>query len=176
MQSVTEGLSVTYEATPSSVAAARAALAEFAANAGATDDQVDGVRLAASEAVTNAVLHAYRGEPGQIQVTAALAGRELWILVADEGGGMQPRADRPGLGLGLGLISQVCDDMAIVPRSSGGTEVRILFKLDADPEFPHAVPERRQRRPQARSAPISASPTEMSFASSLRSLPCPQPR
>jgi serine/threonine-protein kinase RsbW len=163
MRSVTEGLNVTYEAKPSSVAAARAALAEFAANAGATEAQVDGVRLAASEAVTNAVLHAYRGEPGEIQVTAALAGRELWILVADEGGGMQPRADRPGLGLGLGLISQVCDDMAIVPRSSGGTEVRILFRLNAAPEFPDAKPARRQpQRPPARSAPISAGPLEMS--------------
>ena len=49
MQSVSQGLSVTYEAKPSSVAAARAALAEFAANAGATEAQVDGVRLAASE-------------------------------------------------------------------------------------------------------------------------------
>lgn len=163
MQSVSQGLSVTYEAKPSSVAAARAALAEFAANAGATDAQVDGVRLAASEAVTNAVLHAYRGEPGPIHVTAALAGRELWILVADEGGGMQPRANRPGLGLGLGLISQVCDDMAIVPRSSGGTEVRILVKLDVAPEFPHAEPGRRQpQRPQAQSAPITAGPAEMS--------------
>jgi anti-sigma regulatory factor (Ser/Thr protein kinase) len=163
MQSVSQGLSVMYEAKPSSVAAARAALAEFATNAGATDAQVDGVRLAASEAVTNAVLHAYRGEPGEIQVTAALAGRELWILVADEGGGMQPRADRPGLGLGLGLISRVCDDMAIVPRSSGGTEVRILFKLNAAPEFPDAEPASRQpQRPQAQSAPISVSPVEMS--------------
>jgi serine/threonine-protein kinase RsbW len=162
MQSVSQGLSVTYEAKPSSVAVARAALAEFAASAGATDAQVDAVRLAASEAVTNAVLHAYRGEPGEIQVTAALAGRELWILVADEGGGMQPRADRPGLGLGLGLISQVCDDMAIVPRSSGGTEVRILFKLDVAPESPDAEPARRQPQPQAQSAPISAGPAEMS--------------
>jgi serine/threonine-protein kinase RsbW len=160
MRSVTEGLSVTYEAKPSAVGAARAAVAEFAANAGATDAQVDNVRLAASEAVTNAVLHAYRGEPGDIQVTAALAGRELWILVADEGGGMQPRADRPGLGLGLGLISQVCDDMAIVPRSSGGIEVRLLFKLDVAPESPQAEPERRQ--PQRHSAPISAGPSEMS--------------
>lgn len=140
MQSVSQGLSVTYEAKPSVVAVARAAVAEFAANAGATDAQIDNIRLAASEAVTNVVLHAYRGEPGQIQVTAALAGRELWILVADEGGGMQPRADRPGLGLGLGLISQVCDDMAIVPRSSGGTEVRILFTLDAAPEVSHLEP------------------------------------
>jgi serine/threonine-protein kinase RsbW len=163
MQSVTQGLSETYEAKPRSVAAARAALAEFAADAGASDAQVDAVRLAASEAVTNAVLHAYRGGPGQIHVTAALAGRELWILVSDEGGGMQPHADRPGLGLGLGLISQVCDDMAIVPRSSGGTEVRILFKLAAAPELPQREPQRRQpQRPQSQDASVAGTPVEMS--------------
>ena len=37
MQSVKDSLSVTYEARPSSVAEARAALTEFAANAGATE-------------------------------------------------------------------------------------------------------------------------------------------
>lgn len=159
MQSVSQGLSVTYEAKPSSVAAARAALADFAAKAGASDVQIDGVRLAASEAVTNAVVHAYRGGPGQIQVTAALTGRELWILVADEGGGMQPQADRPGLGLGLGLISQLCDDMAIVPRSGGGTEVRILFTLDAGPE--HV--QRREPRPSwSQAAPVARTPPGMS--------------
>jgi stage II sporulation protein AB (anti-sigma F factor) len=130
MQSATDSLSVTYEAEPTSVAEARTAVAEFATAAGANATQIDAMRLAVSEAVTNAVLHAYRGGPGLIQLTAALAGPELWILVADEGGGMQPEADRPGLGLGLGLISQVCDDMSIVPRSTGGIEVRILFKLE----------------------------------------------
>jgi serine/threonine-protein kinase RsbW len=158
MQSITQGLSVTYEAKPSSVAAARTALGEFAEDAGATDEQIDAVRLAASEAVTNAVLHAYRGGTGEIQVTAALAERELWILVADEGPGMQPRADRPGLGLGLGVISQVCDDMAIVPRSSGGTEVRILFKLSAASEHSHPAP--RFQRHQSRSPPATGTPAE----------------
>jgi serine/threonine-protein kinase RsbW len=156
MQSLTQGLSLTYEATPSSVAEARAALAEFAADAGASEAQVDDVRLAASEAVTNAAVHAYRGRPGPIQVTAALAGRELWILVSDEGGGMQPQADRPGLGLGLGLISQVCDDMAIVPRSVGGIEVRILFKLPVSPEHAGSEPQRRQpQRPKAQAVVLS---------------------
>jgi stage II sporulation protein AB (anti-sigma F factor) len=129
MQSVTQGLSVIYEAKPESVAQARAAVSAFAAGAGATAEQIDAVRLAVSEAVTNAVLHAYGGGAGSVQVTADVATTELWILVADEGGGMQPQADRPGLGLGLGLISQVSDSMAIVPRSAGGIEVRILFKL-----------------------------------------------
>jgi anti-sigma regulatory factor (Ser/Thr protein kinase) len=129
MQSVTHSFSVTYPARAESVAEARSAVGDFAREAGAGDDQVDDVRLAVSEAVTNAVLHAYRGAPGTVQVTAALAGQELWVLVADEGEGMQPQADRPGLGLGLGLISQVCDDIAIVTRSGGGIEARLLFKL-----------------------------------------------
>jgi serine/threonine-protein kinase RsbW len=159
MQSVSQGLSVTYEAKPSSIAAARAALADFAAKAGASDVQIDGIRLAASEAVTNAVLHAYRGGPGQIQVTAALTGRELWILVSDEGGGMQPQADRPGLGLGLGLISQVCDDMAIVPRSGGGTELRILFTLAVGP---HHAQRREPRRPRSEAGPVAGTPPERS--------------
>ncbi len=162
MQSVTQGLSVTYRAEPGSVAEARAAVAGFARDAGATDAQIDSVRLAVSEAVTNAVLHAYRGAPGQIHVTAALADRELWILVSDEGGGMQPQADRPGLGLGLGLISQVCDDMAIVPRSSGGIEVRILFKLAVVPERPEPDPKHsRPERPRPQGAPVAPAPAEM---------------
>jgi hypothetical protein len=42
---------------------------------------------------------------------------------------LEPRTNRPGLGLGLGLISQVTDELAIVPRASGGTEVRMRFDL-----------------------------------------------
>jgi serine/threonine-protein kinase RsbW len=129
MQSVTDSLSLTYDAVATSVAEARAAVAQFAKGVGATPTQIDAVRLASSEAVTNAVVHAYRGRSGEVHVTAALAGRELWLLVADDGDGLRPRADCPGLGLGLGLISQVCDEMSIVARSSGGTEVRVRFDL-----------------------------------------------
>jgi serine/threonine-protein kinase RsbW len=158
MQSVTQSLSVTYEAEPASVAEARSAMAGFAAAGGANATQVDAVRLAVSEAVTNAVLHAYRGATGPVQVTAALAGSELWILVADEGGGMQPEADRPGLGLGLGLISQVCDAMSIVPRAAGGIEVRILFKLDVSAP---GTESRAASAPESRAAPVAPAAAEL---------------
>ncbi len=130
MQSVVRNLDATYEATPGSIAEARARLARFAAGAGATPTLIDAVRLAASEAMTNCVLHAYRGEPGEIHVNAALVSGQLWIRISDDGPGLEPRADRPGLGLGLGLISQVSDDFAVVSRASGGTEVRMRFSLD----------------------------------------------
>jgi anti-sigma regulatory factor (Ser/Thr protein kinase) len=96
--------------------------------------------------VTNAVVHAYRGGPGGIHVNTAVVSSELWILISDDGCGLEPGANRPGLGLGLGLISQVSDDFAIVSRASGGTEVRIRFNLDgAEPRSPAVEPERDRR-------------------------------
>ena len=142
MRSVARNLNETYEASPRSVAEGRSKLADFAAEVGATPSQIDAVRLAASEALTNSVLHAYRGRPGLIYVNAAVASEELWILISDDGCGLKPRADRPGLGLGLGLISEVSDDFAILSRATGGTEVRIRFNLVtaevSTPEAAHA--------------------------------------
>ncbi len=129
MDAAAKNLSLTYPAEPESVPRARTALREFALAAGADQQKVDAIRLASSEAVTNAVLHAYRGGRGNVYVTAAVVSDELWILVADDGCGMEPRADRPGLGLGLGLISKVSDDLTIAPRAGGGTEVRMRFNL-----------------------------------------------
>ncbi len=129
MQSDATTLTITYPAEPDSVARARHALSDFAATAGANRKQVDAVRLATSEAVTNAVLHAYRGEPGTVHVAAAVVSDELWILIGDDGCGLQSRPDRPGLGLGLALISQLSDELVVVPRASGGIEVRMRFAL-----------------------------------------------
>jgi serine/threonine-protein kinase RsbW len=144
MHSVVPNLHETYEASARSVAEGRTTLADFAAKAGATPSQVDAVRLATSEAMTNSVLHAYRGGPGLIYVNAATASGELWILISDDGCGLKPRADRPGLGLGLGLISEVSDDFAIVSRATGGTEVRIRFNL-VHAEAPAGRPARAER-------------------------------
>jgi serine/threonine-protein kinase RsbW len=160
MQTVVRNLNETYEASPGSVAEGRSRLADFAAQVGATSSQIDAVRLAASEAMTNAVLHAYRGGPGLIYVNAAVASGELWILISDDGCGLKPRADRPGLGLGLGLISQVSDDFAVVSRATGGTEVRIRFNLvDAEAgarEFSGAEQIGRVGRRQGLSPSMSA--------------------
>jgi serine/threonine-protein kinase RsbW/stage II sporulation protein AB (anti-sigma F factor) len=129
MWSVAKTLSITYQAEPDSVPSARRALSDFAVAAGAEPRQVEAVRLASSEALTNAVVHAYRGGPGSVYVTAAVVSDELWVLIADDGCGLEPRPDRPGLGLGLGLIAQVSDRLAVVPRATGGTEVRMRFNL-----------------------------------------------
>lgn len=147
MQPDANTLTVSYPANPEAVATGRRALTTFATEAGADQEQVEAVRLAVSEAITNAVLHAYGSTPGDVHVTAALVCDELWVLVGDDGGGMEARPDRPGLGLGLALISQVSDDMSVVPRAGGGTEVRMRFAL--------VSAARRQSSPSASSGGIA---------------------
>jgi serine/threonine-protein kinase RsbW len=122
-------LSRDYSAVADSVPLARNALVAMARSAGADDGQLEAVRLAVSEALTNAVIHAFPRRAGRIQVTAWTGPDEFIIQIADDGLGFQTNTERPGLGVGLGLISQLSDSFAIRQPHSGGTEVRMRFWL-----------------------------------------------
>lgn len=127
-----ETFSESYPAVPDAVAQARDSLTDFAADAGANAEQLEAIRLATSEAVTNAVMHAYDGgQKGNVLVSASYIEDEVWLLVADTGKGLRPRSGSPGLGLGLALIAQLADDFQILSRGSGGTELRLRFRLPA---------------------------------------------
>ena len=129
MPEPTPELSCTWPAVPESVSQARAAVAAFGTAAGATLEAINAMRLAVSEAVTNAVLHAYldAGVPGGVHVRAGHDSGGLWIEVADDGRGMLPRADSPGGGLGLPLIAQMTAEFAIDRADGGGTKLRMHF-------------------------------------------------
>jgi anti-sigma regulatory factor (Ser/Thr protein kinase) len=130
MQSVTRTFARRYEAEPESVGRARAELASFASLAGASSTLVDGVRLAVSEAVTNAVRHAYPLDPGEIRVRALVGEDVLDVVVSDDGCGVhRDGTGVGGLGFGLALICEVSDQMTLAPRSNGGTDVRMRFSL-----------------------------------------------
>jgi serine/threonine-protein kinase RsbW len=152
MMSTQTTLNKTYAAIPSSVPAARTELGDFALAAGISRERLDGVRLAVSEALSNVVLHAYRGGSGEIRLTASVAGGELWILIADEGVGLLPRIDSPGLGLGLVLIAHETDELTIAKGATGGTELRMRFNLPAAP----AGGDAQSRGSVARATPAAA--------------------
>jgi serine/threonine-protein kinase RsbW len=90
------------------------------------------IALAITEATTNVVLHAYRdrGAPGTLTVTAEAFGDHVRVVVRDQGSGLAPRVDSPGLGLGLGLIAQVADAADIHAPEAGGTEVIMRFNVE----------------------------------------------
>lgn len=90
------------------------------------------VKLAVSEACANAVVHAYRdGEAGLLDFEVSARNDRLEIVVRDHGRGMMPRADSPGLGVGLPLMASLSESLELTNRDDGGTEVRMLFGTDA---------------------------------------------
>jgi serine/threonine-protein kinase RsbW len=121
----------TWPAVPGSVREARAAAARFAETVGASPPALAAIKLAVSEAVTNSVLHAYRGSegPGPVEVTADREPDGIRIVVSDEGSGMILRADTPGSGLGLPLIAQMTEGFDIERSEAGGTRLRMRFAL-----------------------------------------------
>ena len=126
MQSLASSLELELPATPDSVPAARHVVARLAEDVGAPTLDV---KIAVSEAVGNAVVHAYRdGDPGTIEVSAGVDDEKLVVVVADHGVGMSPNPDSPGLGFGLPLIGNVVEDLH-VEADSVGTRVTMVFPL-----------------------------------------------
>jgi serine/threonine-protein kinase RsbW len=95
------------------------------------DDQVlADVKLAVTEACTNVVVHAYPDGDGPMEVAAAIRDGRLAIVVRDEGRGMLPRPDSPGLGLGLPLIATLAETLELGRADDDRTEVRMTFHLE----------------------------------------------
>jgi anti-sigma regulatory factor (Ser/Thr protein kinase)/anti-anti-sigma regulatory factor len=123
--------SETRPAVVASVAPLRRAVTRWAVRNGAGERTRDSVALASSEAITNAVIHAYRdaARPGDVTVSGEMLPPErLRVAVADRGGGMQPRSDSPGLGLGLPLITQIAGSVEIKSHAEG-TRIAMDFDL-----------------------------------------------
>jgi anti-sigma regulatory factor (Ser/Thr protein kinase) len=121
-------LNLRLSAVPASCAHARreisAVLEGFALDVAA-------IELAVSEAVTNVVVHAYRdradgGEPGSVGVRLTADEEGVWVAVLDEGIGMVPRDDSPGLGLGLRIIATLSDQLLVV-QGDTGTRLHMRF-------------------------------------------------
>lgn len=97
------------------------------------DDQtLSDVKLAVTEACTNAVVHAYPDGEGPIEVAVYIGDELLMLVVRDEGRGIVPRTDSPGLGLGLPLIATLAEALELGTDDADRTEVRMTFRLEPE--------------------------------------------
>lgn len=124
------------QALPEAVRELRERLVAFAHEHGVDRAITSDLRLASSEAITNAVMHAYRDRimPGAVNVSVRVdaGARRLDVTVADDGMGMDkaPRIDSPGSGFGLGIIEAVTAQMSIRPGAGAiGTVVSFSFAI-----------------------------------------------
>lgn len=109
----------------------RGAIRDVARACEAPSTCMDALVQAVDEAVTNTIVHGYRGEPGTIDLTAELVGDDIVITIEDRAPlfdptsvpspdlSVPPQHRRPG-GMGVHLIRSAVDSMEHRPRPGGG--------------------------------------------------------
>jgi serine/threonine-protein kinase RsbW len=131
---------LTIAARPENLAIARLALAGVAASAGASREVVADLKLAVTEACTNAILHGYGGSGAKddIVIRYTVGEGTLSIEVEDRGAGFEPghspspaASNGNGLGMGLMIIRMITDDLSVTSASTGS---RIVFRKQFSPE------------------------------------------
>jgi anti-sigma regulatory factor (Ser/Thr protein kinase) len=109
-------------AIPGSVPRLRRNLLETISGRGFDEDAVG---LAATEALTNVVRHAYPGSQGPVTVRVRQSADRLVVVVADEGIGARSFTARSGpdrgQGMGLPLLHELSTSARVEPGNSGTT-------------------------------------------------------
>jgi len=119
----------------SNVGLARITVATFASELDFTLNELEEIKVAVSEAVTNCIIHAYPLEEGVIEIDLKIEEKKLIIVVSDQGVGiedidavLQPsystRDDH--MGLGLAFIDSFMDDFNIESAVNEGTTVTMI--------------------------------------------------
>ena len=122
--------------------AARSAISAFVAILNPTVEELGDIRLAVSEAVTNAIVHAYDGdEGGLIYISIRLyEEREVSVEIADKGCGIEnvERAKEPfyttgsgeeRCGMGFLVMQSFMDSLSVKSKVGRGTTVLMRKKL-----------------------------------------------
>lgn len=119
---------------PENVGVARVAVAAFAAQLPFTLSELEEIKVAVSEAVTNAVVHGYGHGRGVVTIRAGHDGRRLWVEVADSGRGIadieqarQPAfsTDPERMGMGFAFMEAFMDQVDVESAPGAGTTVRL---------------------------------------------------
>ena len=108
---------------------------------GVNGELLDDIAIALTEAVANAVRHAYRnGKADSFEVEITMQDTGIAVTVSDEGCGFLPNPDSEGIGMGLPLMYSLSDRVDIDGRPGCGTVVRMWFGAGRGPRPQLHVP------------------------------------
>ena len=119
---------------------ARSCISAFAAQLDPTLEELNDIKTAVSEAVTNCIVHAYREKLGKIYITAEIVeGGILKIRIRDTGCGIEniPLALEPlfttvggeRAGLGFAVMQSFMDSVRVTSKVGKGTTVLMKKRI-----------------------------------------------
>ena len=122
-------------------ALARSIISGFLLPLDPTVDELADIRCAISEAVTNCIVHGYRGTEGMIVLSAkSFDDRSVRITVIDRGCGIADVAqartplfttcpDEDRCGMGFSIMESFSDRMTVISAPGKGTRITLTRKL-----------------------------------------------
>lgn len=135
-------MTLIFSALSENEAFARNAVAAFCTPLDPTVDQINDIKTAVSEAVTNCIVHAYPIKPEEHYVTVktTIDGGTVHIVISDNGVGiedvdkaMQPffttKPDEERSGMGFTVMESFCDKLEVMSNDPTGTTVSMTKKV-----------------------------------------------
>lgn len=118
----------------------RTAVAAFASQLDPTVEEINDIKTAVSEAVTNSIVHGYKSSVGKIYITVKITdGAVVAIKIRDRGVGIEDvkKAREPLFttmggersGLGFSVMESFCDKVSVRSAVGKGTAVTLYKKI-----------------------------------------------
>ena len=119
---------------------ARLAVAAFIAELNPTIEEINDIKTAVSEAVTNAIIHAYQKTDGKIFLTCEIIDRQVKIKIQDYGIGienikqaMEPlytsKPDMERSGIGFTVMQTFMNELIVESKKNLGTKITMIKNL-----------------------------------------------
>lgn len=129
-----------FDSISANEAFARVTVAAFMAQMNPSMEEVADVKTAVSEAVTNAIIHGYKGEVHKVTILGAIEDEQLILKIIDKGVGiadvkkaMEPLyTSRPELersGMGFLFMEAFMDEVQVASRLGEGTTIVMKKKI-----------------------------------------------
>ena len=141
MKDITNSMKMTIPAYSRNESLARMCVSAFAAQLDPTIEEINDIKAAVSEAVTNCIVHAYKEKIGDIQLELKIVGNDtLYIRIKDKGCGISdvkkameplfttsPETERSGLG--FSVMESFMDKLKVKSADGKGTAVTMTKRL-----------------------------------------------
>lgn len=136
-------MTLSFSARSENEAFARVAVAAFVSQLDPTLDELNDLKTAVSEAVTNAIIHGYEGDEScMVTIQAAIERDTVSIQVLDQGRGIEdlelarqplytskPELERSGMG--FTIMENFMDRFEVSSEVGGGTRVTMLKRIES---------------------------------------------
>ena len=141
MHSVTNSMKITIPGYSRNEALARMCASAFVSQLDPTVEEINDIKAAVSEAVTNCIVHGYRHPSGDIDIKMKrLDDSTVYIRISDKGTGIEdiekamqpmfttcPEGERAGLG--FAVMESFTDSLKVKSRVGRGTTITMLKKI-----------------------------------------------